>query len=97
MIITDGITETFDETKRKLGVYSSVPLSVIFVGLGRADFKSMHALCTTNGSSSRPNATFVEYRQHQHDPRSLGKAALRELPGQCVEYFLKASIDPQPN
>lgn len=88
LIITDGISQNMEETKRKLQVYMSVPLSVVFVGVGRSDFKTMHEL------SLYSNTTVVEFRQHQHDPNSLGKAALKEIPNQLVRYMTENGIQP---
>jgi Copine len=95
LIVTDGITDTIDETRRKLAAYSSLPLSVIFVGLGRNDFHGMRRLCqpvAADGANNeqqqmRPNATFVELRRHQHTPTSLGEEALRNIPSQLVLYM----------
>ena len=88
LILTDGISQNMEETKRKLDVYTSVPLSVIFVGVGRSDFKSLHDL------TGRQNTTFVEFRQHQHDPTSLGKTALERIPDQLVQYMTSKGINP---
>ena len=93
LIITDGISQEIEETKRKLAVYSSVPLSVIFVGVGRAEFKSMYNLCDSE-QTTRTNTTFVEFRHHQHDPASMGRAALSEMPNQIVEYMTQNGIQP---
>jgi hypothetical protein len=72
-----------------------MPLSVIFVGVGRAEFKSMYHLCdSVNGEATRKNTTFVEFRQHQHDPTSLGRAALRYMPSQLVQYMVQNGIQP---
>ena len=81
LIITDGISQNMEETKRKLDFYCSVPLSVIFVGVGRSDFFSMHNLCDGE------NTSFVEFRKHQHNPTSLGRAALERIPNQLVHYY----------
>ena len=89
LIITDGISQNMEETKRKLEVYRQVPLAVIFVGVGRSDFKSMHAL------SDYSNTTFVEFREHQHDPTSLGKAALKDIPNQFVQYMINSGMHPE--
>ena len=92
LVVTDGIMDNFEETREKLAVYCEVPLSVIFVGVGRADFTMMHALCDTPPSASRrKNTSFVEFRQHQHDPRSLAETALKELPNQISDYLLQNS------
>jgi hypothetical protein len=93
-IITDGSTQQIEETKRKLSVYSSVPLSVIFVGVGRAEYKSMYELCDSDAGTTRCTTTFVEFRQHQHHPTSLGRAALAQIPNQLVEYMIQNGIRP---
>mmetsp|Transcript_26981 Transcript_26981/g.75886 ORF Transcript_26981/g.75886 Transcript_26981/m.75886 type:complete len:625 (+) Transcript_26981:141-2015(+) len=93
LIITDGIMQDIDETKRRLGVYASVPLSVIFVGIGRAEFKSLDYLCIP-APGNRPNATFCEFRKHQHNPIALGSAALKNVPTQLVEYMVVNDIKP---
>jgi hypothetical protein len=85
LIITDGIVDDLEETKRKLRVYSQLPLSVIIAGVGRTEFHVMHSLSDIPGS--RRNTAFVEYRQHQYDPSSLAKAALEHIPQQIVDYF----------
>jgi hypothetical protein len=93
LVVTDGRMDQMAETKRKLGVYSSVPLSVVFVGVGLADFKAMYTLCDSLGQN-RSNATFVEFRKHQHDPTALGKAALQDIPSQLAQYMLQNGITP---
>lgn len=93
LVITDGISPDVQETKRKLGVYSTVPLSIIFVGVGRADFGRMYQLVAPSGAH-RENATFCDFRQHQHDPSSLGRSALQHLPAQFVHYMLQNNISP---
>jgi Copine len=86
LIITDGIVTDMQATKRKLEVYSNLPLSVIIAGVGRADFAIMHSL-ESSGAGVRRNVTVVKFRQHQHDPSSFVKTALASLPEQIVEYF----------
>lgn len=94
LLISDGICVDAAETKRKLQVYSTVPLSVIFVGVGREEFGAMVSIVEHDSGVSRPNATFVEFRQLQHDPTSLGRSALQNLPSQLVQYMLQQEIEP---
>lgn len=100
LIITDGIMDNFEETRQKLAVYSEVPLSVVFVGVGRADFRLMNQLCESQpsyiSSQSRPNTTFVDFRQHQDNPTSLAKAALRNIPRQLTDYMVQNGIHLTP-
>jgi hypothetical protein len=90
LIITDGITIASEETKRKLSLYCELPFSVIFVGVGRADFTAMYDLLGFH--SCRKNTTFIELRKHQQDHTSLAKAALQHIPGQVVEYMVENGI-----
>lgn len=94
LIVTDGIMDSFEETREKLSVYSEVPLSVVIVGVGRTDFQLMYALCEAppSATGTRKNTTFVEFRQHQHDPRSLAQAALAQIPQQLSEYMTQNLI-----
>jgi len=85
LVITDGIMDNYEETQRRLAVYRDLPLSVIFVGVGRSDFGSMYHLC----SESHTNTTFVEFRRHAYDPAALGQAALRNVPDQICRYMQK--------
>jgi len=98
LIVTDGLADEFDETRRKLAVYSNLPLSVVIVGVGHSDFRLMYqigrptTLSASDGgggshSTPRHNTSFVEFRRHQHDPTSLGEAALRDVPSQLCEYM----------
>ena len=83
LIITDGVMSNLEETRRKLEVYSRMPLSVVFVGVGRASFDLMYRLCSQHAS----NTTFVEFRHHQHNPLALGQAALQNIPTQMCRYM----------
>ncbi|KAL3908708.1 MAG: hypothetical protein SGILL_008380 [Bacillariaceae sp.] len=95
LIITDGLSQDMGEIKRKLQIYSSVPLSVVIVGVGRVDFGDMHRLChEISQSGNRPNLSFVEFRRHQHDPFSLGAAALHGIPTQILRYMGQHGIQP---
>lgn len=92
LIVTDGVAVDIEETKRKALVYSQFPLSVVVVGVGRADFSELHSF--NNLAGCRPNMTFVEYRRHQHSAVSLAKGALERLPSQIVQYMHQAGIRP---
>lgn len=44
LILTDGVISDFDKTVRELVDCSSLPLSVVIVGVGNADFSAMEGL-----------------------------------------------------
>jgi hypothetical protein len=92
--------DNYDDTLEQLHLYRNVPLSVIFVGIGRSNFSYMYRLCQDhvgipkNRHSSndphmfRPIITFVKFREHQHNILSLGDAALCNIPHQIDQYIL---------
>jgi Copine len=94
LVITDGLCQDIREPKRLLQNYRTVPLSVIFVGLGRGDMAAMKDLVAPCSAVSRPNATFVDFRQHQQDPGSLGRSALQAVSSQLVGYMQQHNINP---
>jgi hypothetical protein len=91
LIITDGIMNDFEETRQRLDMYSTLPLSVIFVGVGRSDFSLLYRMCEQPPAAGRGGGrnitTFCEFHRHQHDPAALGEAALRNVPSQLCEYM----------
>ena len=96
LIVTDGMANEFEETQRKLSVYSSLPLSIVIVGVGGHDetdgisadgFARMYQLCTSTSADQMCNASFVEFRHHQYDPMALGSAALQQLTLQVCNYM----------
>ena len=81
LVITDGIMDDFDETYRKIEVYKELPLSIIFVGVGRSDFSTLQRICQLCST----NTTFVEFRSKE-SPSEFALGALANLPRQVVAY-----------
>jgi hypothetical protein len=105
LIITDGLAKDLQETRRQLQVYSSLPLSVVFVGVGQVNFTDLRNLCSEirmnnhKSSQRRSNVSFVEFRRHNqdnhnHDPSSLSQVVMEELPNQLVQYMVQNGIQP---
>jgi predicted ThiF/HesA family dinucleotide-utilizing enzyme len=93
LIITDGVAIDYGEAKRRLSVYSELPLSVIIVGVGRAEFTPMYNLVNFHGCCQK-NATFLEFRNVQQDDTLHVKVALENIPSQIVEYMVENGIQP---
>jgi Copine len=47
LILTDGIINDMDATKNAIVAASGLPLSIIIVGVGHADFSAMQVRCTS--------------------------------------------------
>jgi len=95
LILTDGIVHNLQSTRELIRKYRELqlPLSVIVVGIGRADFTEFHRW---NHAPSEVcgRFRFVEFRQHQFDPDTLSREALLNVPHETVDYFLHRNILP---
>ncbi|XP_056403941.1 copine-1 [Hyla sarda] len=103
LIITDGEITDLNDTRNAIVQASKLPLSIIIIGVGSADFKAMEFLDGDNGvlksSSGEPAARdivqFVPFRQFQNAPReALTQAVLAEIPKQLVSYFKVLGMPP---
>ena len=102
MILTDGIIEDMDDTINSLVEASYLPISVIIIGIGNADFTNMNVLdaddeplIDNNGrKADRDLVQFVPYREFQNNGRKLAEQVLEEIPRQIVEYYQHKKIAP---
>ncbi|XP_058216509.1 protein BONZAI 3-like [Rhododendron vialii] len=105
LIITDGVLTDLQETKNALVRASDLPLSVLIVGVGGADFTQMEILDADNGQrlesstgriATRDIVQFVPMREVHGGQISIVQALLEELPGQFLTYMRTREIIPQP-
>jgi hypothetical protein len=102
MILTDGMIDDVDNTINQLVEGSFLPLSVIIIGVGTADFTTMdvldaddNPLVDSNGrKSARDLVQFVPFLKYESDPAKLAQEVLEEIPRQIVEYYQQNNIDP---
>ncbi|XP_027340706.1 protein BONZAI 1-like isoform X3 [Abrus precatorius] len=103
LIITDGVVTDLQETKDALVKASDLPLSILIVGVGGADFKEMEILDADKGErlesssgrvASRDIVQFVPFRDVQSGEISVVQALLAELPTQFLTYMRSRNIQP---
>ncbi|KAA3456834.1 protein BONZAI 1-like isoform X1 [Gossypium australe] len=103
LIITDGVITDLQETKDALVKASDLPLSILIVGVGGAEFKEMEILdadkgerleSTTGCIASRDIVQFVPFRDVQSGEISMVGALLAELPTQFLTYMRRRDIKP---
>uniref|UniRef100_A0A8C3SSI9 Copine-3 n=1 Tax=Chelydra serpentina TaxID=8475 RepID=A0A8C3SSI9_CHESE len=96
LIITDGEITDLDQTRQAIVNASKLPMSVIIVGVGDADFKAMEFLDGDDGvlksltgePAARDIVQFVPFRQFLNAPReALSQTVLAEVPKQLVSYY----------
>ncbi|XP_021163638.2 copine-1 [Fundulus heteroclitus] len=103
LILTDGEITDFDQTKDAIVRASRLPLSIIIVGVGPADFKAMELLDGDDGvlrssvgeAVSRDIVQFVPFTKFKDaPPASLAQSVLAEVPNQLVSYFKMRGLEP---
>ncbi|XP_069980599.1 copine-8 isoform X2 [Penaeus vannamei] len=110
LIITDGIITDLPDTRKALVSVSSLPMSVIIVGVGNEDFSAMEQLDGDEQRLSfggryaeRDIVQFVELRKHltvgssgQYSQARLAKDVLAEIPQQMVSWMKSRGHQPKP-
>ncbi|ESO91350.1 hypothetical protein LOTGIDRAFT_228802 [Lottia gigantea] len=111
LIITDGVISDMNYTKEAIVKCSALPMSIIIVGVGDAEFDAMDELDSDNDRLSyrgnyaeRDIVQFVPFRdfiggRYGNDMNLskgyLAKEILAEVPEQVVQYMKKRGIAPQ--
>uniref|UniRef100_A0A8C5EU85 Copine-3 n=1 Tax=Gouania willdenowi TaxID=441366 RepID=A0A8C5EU85_GOUWI len=103
LIITDGVISDMDETRDAIVQASKLPMSIIIIGVGNADFAAMEFLdgdasvlrSSTGEEAVRDIVQFVPFRDFRNAPKeTLAKSVLAELPQQVTQYFKHRNVPP---
>ncbi|KAF9205905.1 Copine-8 [Haplosporangium sp. Z 27] len=106
LILTDGVITDMDNTIRAIIAASRLPLSIIIVGVGSANFDNMNVLdaddepLQANGvTMARDIVQFVPFRDFPSNAfgnEALAEAVLAEVPDQFVSFMTQHRIVPRP-
>lgn len=105
LIITDGVITDLPDTISAIVKASKLPMAIIIVGVGGADFDAMDYLDADEGmlkdmygnEAVRDIVQFVPMRNYLgRDRWALAADTLKELPDQIVDYFVMRGIRPRP-
>ncbi|XP_014726924.1 PREDICTED: copine-9 [Sturnus vulgaris] len=108
LIITDGVISDMLQTKEAIVTASSLPMSIIIVGVGPAEFEAMEELdgdevrLSSRGRyAERDIVQFVPFRDYVDDSGNqvlsmarLAKDVLAEIPEQLLSYMKTRDIKP---
>uniref|UniRef100_A0A2I3HMC4 Copine family member 9 n=1 Tax=Nomascus leucogenys TaxID=61853 RepID=A0A2I3HMC4_NOMLE len=110
LIITDGVISDMTQTKEAIVSASSLPMSIIIVGVGPAMFEAMEELdgddvrVSSRGRyAERDIVQFVPFRDYVDRSGNqvlsmarLAKDVLAEIPEQLLSYMRTRDIQPRP-
>lgn len=102
LILTDGVINDLDASISSIVTASSLPLSIIIIGVGSADFSDMSALDSDKGLlksgnkvAQRDIVQFVPFTDFiNKGPIALAEEVLREVPNQVLSYMNMKKIRP---
>ena len=103
LIITDGCIHDMNETIQEVVNGSVLPLSIIIVGVGSADFTNMQILDSDEAiltddqgrRAARDIIQFVPFNKfRQLGPQRLAEEVLEEVPRQVVQFMQAYNLDP---
>ncbi|NXW40485.1 CPNE9 protein, partial [Nyctiprogne leucopyga] len=109
LIITDGVISDMLQTKEAIVAASALPMSIIIVGVGPAEFEAMEELdgdevrVSSRGRyAERDIVQFVPFRDYVDDSGNqvlsmarLAKDVLAEIPEQLLSYMKTRDIKPR--
>ncbi|KAL9974985.1 hypothetical protein ACROYT_G012097 [Oculina patagonica] len=103
LLLTDGVITDMEQTKQAVVAASGLPMSIIIVGVGGADFQMMEELDSDDAvlmahgkAAQRDIVQFVPFRKFKNvSPAALAKEVLAEVPKQLTDYFRARNILPQ--
>jgi len=102
LILTDGIINDMERTINSIVQAGKLPLSIIIVGVGSADFTNMDILDAddeplkhSNGElMTRDIVQFVPFNKFKHEACILAAETLREIPDQVTDYMKMVEMSP---
>jgi len=105
VILTDGEISDMIETKDLIVASTTLPLSIIIIGVGNETFANMVELDGDNGTlrdqngraASRDIVQFVKFLDFTgpNADQGLAEKVLQEVPEQLVSYMISKNIYPQ--
>nr|XP_026695754.1 copine-3 [Ciona intestinalis] len=104
LLITDGEITDMEQTSHAIVRASNLPLSIIIIGVGNADFTAMEFLDGDQGvlaslvdgtKAARDIVQFVPFRKFKlSSAGALSSTVLGEIPRQVTEYFSIRNMPP---
>lgn len=105
LILTDGVIQDMPKTTEAIVAASDMPMSIVIVGVGSADFTNMEvldgddvALKTNRGVvAKRDIVQFVEFEKYGMGQEArLAKEVIAEIPDQILSYAKLRGVNPRP-
>lgn len=102
LLITDGTINDIEATMEQVIRASRLPISIVILGVGDADWTDMNLLDADDEESplhalvERDIVQFVPFRSYRGTPEVLASKVLEEIPAQLLGFMKSRDIKPNP-
>jgi len=96
LMLTDGAITDMNDTVQAIVRSTHLPLSIVIMGIGEADFSNMSKLDgdepgglvdSLGNKAERDIVQFIKFNEFAHTPDRLAMEVLGEIPSQVVAYM----------
>ena len=103
LILTDGVINDFQSSVTQIVKAAELPISIIIIGIGDADFSNMEQLDADDfelyseelqQKASRDIVQFIPFKEYKDDLEELAIQTLEEIPSQLIDYMSAKNIKP---
>mmetsp|Transcript_9255 Transcript_9255/g.12901 ORF Transcript_9255/g.12901 Transcript_9255/m.12901 type:complete len:558 (-) Transcript_9255:170-1843(-) len=102
VILTDGVIDDMRQAIQSIVNMASLPISIVIVGVGDADFEAMNRLDGDDGmlkssngqTAQRDIVQFVPLRKFSSNPYGLTDEVLAEIPTQMIQFAKRKKVSP---
>ena len=94
MILTDGLIDDIEETIEEIQKCVKLPVSIIIIGIGYANFQNMEIL-DDDIETDRDIVKFVPFNKYKDNPSLLASQVLEEIPKQIVGFYKQMKKTPE--
>lgn len=89
LILTDGDINDIDDSAALLSKFSSLPFSVLIIGIGNNNFSEMKMLKNSINKQEFTNLrlNFVRFNEFRDEPEKLTSEILKIIPNDVIDYY----------
>ena len=92
-ILTSGLCNDIEETKKAILELETFPIYIIIIGMGKANYDGFNELINNiNFKENRKKITFLKFDSYKYNISELIEKSLNNVPEEIITYYLNKQI-----